>query len=116
MSLATKLQTQTTWLPPPQGPDPTYDGNVLDSQISDQIAVLNSVYKPIGFSFQLIKTTRTVNADWFANMKANSDQEGAAQNLLHAGGLNTVRHWSMYDQSAQRHHRTTKRGLLGFGA
>ena len=86
----TKLQSPTTCLLPSQGPDPMYDGNVLDSQISDQIAVLNSVYKPIGFSFQLIKTTRTVNADWFANMKANSDQEGAAQNLLHAGGLNTV--------------------------
>lgn len=79
------------WLLPPQGPDPMYDGNVLDSQIADQIAVLNAVYKAIGFSFQLMKTTRTVNADWFANMKANSDQEGAAQNLLHVGGLNTVR-------------------------
>jgi hypothetical protein len=67
-----------------------YDGNVLDSQISDQIAVLNAAYKPMGFAFKLVKTTRTLNADWFANMKANSEQEGAAQNLLHVGGLNTV--------------------------
>lgn len=74
-----------------QGTDPVYDGNVYDSQIAQQIAILNGVYGPIGFTFQLAGTTRTLNQEWFAGMAANSAQEAAAQSALHTGGLNTVR-------------------------
>jgi hypothetical protein len=94
-------------MPESQGPDPTYDGNVLASQVQDQIAVLNAAYRSIGFAFALMKTTRTENADWFTNMKANSDQEGAAQNLLHVGGLNTVGVPEYNTQHTQCHDVTT---------
>ena len=67
------------------------DGNILDAQISTQIAVLNQVYNPIGFSFVLQATDRTVNADWFQNMVSGSSQESAAQSALHTGNMGTVR-------------------------
>lgn len=73
-----------------QGPDPIYDGNVPDSQIAQQITVLNSVYQPMGLTFQLMGTTRTENASWFTSMTSGSANEAAAQQLLHVGGLNTV--------------------------
>ncbi len=74
-----------------QGSDPVYDGNVYDNQISQLISLLNSVYNPVGFQFVLKATDRTQNADWFANMVANSAQEAAAQQALHVGNLQTVR-------------------------
>ena len=77
-------------LPLLQGPDPIYDGNVPDSQIAQQITVLNSVYQPMGLTFQLMGTTRTENASWFTSMTSGSANEAAAQQLLHVGGLNTV--------------------------
>lgn len=75
---------------PLQGSDPVYDGNIYDSQIAQQISILNGVYGPIGFNFRLAGTTRTLNNDWFSNMAANSAQESAAQLALHTGGLTTV--------------------------
>lgn len=74
-----------------QGPDPVVDGNILDAQITTQIAVLNQVYNPIGFSFVLQATDRTVNADWFQNMVSGSSQESAAQSALHTGNMGMVR-------------------------
>ena len=67
------------------------DGNILDAQIATQIAVLNQVYNPIGFSFVLQGTDRTVNADWFQNMVSGSSEESAAQSALHTGNMGTVR-------------------------
>ena len=40
-------------------------GNVADSQIAEQIAVLNADYAKTGLSFKLTNTTRTVNKSWF---------------------------------------------------
>ena len=74
-----------------QGPDPVVDGNILDAQIAVQVAVLNQVYNPIGFSFVLQATDRTVNADWFQNMVSGSSEESAAQAALHQGNMGTVR-------------------------
>ena len=67
------------------------DGNILDAQIATQITVLNQVYGPIGFSFTLQSTDRTVNADWFQNMVSGSSEESAAQSALHQGDMGTVR-------------------------
>lgn len=40
-------------------------GNVPDSQIAAQIQVLNAAYAPWGWSFTLVSTDRTTNADWY---------------------------------------------------
>ncbi len=95
---------------PLQGSDPIYDGNIYDSQIAQQISILNGVYGPIGFNFRLAGTTRTLNKDWFSNMAANSAQESAAQSALHTGGLTTVSALPSCDKFwciAQRRHEST---------
>ncbi len=43
----------------------TTTGNVPQSQIDNQIAVLNAAYAGTGFSFNLVTTTRTNNRRWF---------------------------------------------------
>ncbi|KAJ7101272.1 metalloprotease [Mycena belliarum] len=40
-------------------------GNVPDSQLADQVAVMNTAYAGTGITWVLAGTTRTVNADWF---------------------------------------------------
>ena len=54
--------------------------------------MLNSKYNPIGFSFTLAATDRTLNADWFTNMASGTSEEAAAMKLLHKGDMSTVRH------------------------
>jgi len=41
------------------------NGDVPDSQIADQITVLNNAYAPWGWVFNLISTDRTTNATWY---------------------------------------------------
>ena len=60
------------------------NGNVPDSQISDQIAVLNQAYAPWGWSFQLVATTRTTNTAWYG-MSPGSTAERDAKAALHQG-------------------------------
>ncbi|KAL0954267.1 hypothetical protein HGRIS_005395 [Hohenbuehelia grisea] len=40
-------------------------GDLPDSQIKEQMAVLNNDYAPVGYQFELIKTTRTSNAQFY---------------------------------------------------
>ncbi len=60
-------------------------GNVPDSQISAQIAVLNAAYAGTGLSFALAGVDRTNNASWFA-MTDGTSAESAAKNALRRGG------------------------------
>ena len=57
-----------------------------DSQIADQIAVLNKDYAEVGISWTLAETTRTVNADWFDNVKPDSPQQTDMKTSLRQGG------------------------------
>ena len=41
------------------------NGNVPDSQIADQISVLNAAYAGSGFSFTFVSTDRTTNSTWY---------------------------------------------------
>lgn len=41
------------------------DGNIPDSQITDQMNVLNAAYASSGWQFRLIATDRTSNANWY---------------------------------------------------
>lgn len=61
-------------------------GNVPDSQLSDQIDVLNQGYSGSGLSFTLASTDRTVNSDWFNNAGPDSSQQTDMKNSLRAGG------------------------------
>jgi hypothetical protein len=60
------------------------NGNVPDSMISNQIAVLNAAYAPTGWSFNLVATDRTTNATWYT-MTPGSTAERQAKAALRKG-------------------------------
>ncbi|KAK4054687.1 hypothetical protein OIO90_003499 [Microbotryomycetes sp. JL221] len=61
-------------------------GNVPDSQIANQISVLNSNYANSGYQFTLVSTDRTTNADWFSNAGPDTSQQTAMKRALRKGG------------------------------
>lgn len=64
-------------------------GDVSNAMINSQIAVLNDAYEGTGFSFSLVKTTRTDNKAWY-NMSPGSSAESAAKTALKDGGPNAL--------------------------
>jgi hypothetical protein len=70
-------------------------GNVTDSQIASQIAVLNDAYDGstggfnTPFRFNLVSTDRTNNSTWYT-MGYNSSAEAAAKSALRVGGADTL--------------------------
>ena len=65
------------------------NGDVPDSQIADQIAVLNSAYANTPFVFNLAGTTRTTNSSWYT-MTPNSAKERQAKSALRTGDAKTL--------------------------
>ena len=47
-------------------------GNVPDSQIASQIAVLNSSFASTGWSFNLVSTDRTTNSTWYTALDGST--------------------------------------------
>jgi len=62
----------------------TTQGNIPDSMIQAQIAVLNDSFAAQGWSFNLVATTRTTNAAWFA-MTPGTIAEAQAKAALRQG-------------------------------
>ena len=71
------------------------NGDVPDHMINAQMSVLNNAYAgytggaPTGFSFSLVKITRTVNERWH-NMGIQSREEREAKAALRQGGAGTL--------------------------
>ena len=60
------------------------NGDVPDSMIQDQIAVLNAAYAFAGWSFNLVSIDRTTRPSWFT-MTPGTLQEKRAKRALHQG-------------------------------
>ena len=60
------------------------NGDIPDSQITDQMNELNAAYAPTGWQFALVQTTRTTNANWY-RMQMGSQAEKNAKRTLHQG-------------------------------
>jgi hypothetical protein len=63
-------------------------GNISDSQIAQQISVLNAAYASSGWQFQLVSTDRTTNATWYTcsggtceTQMKNALRQGSADDL-----------------------------------
>lgn len=75
------------------------NGDIPDSQIADQLAVLNNAYNgstggvATAFKFQLVGTTRTTNATWYT-MGYGSAAESQAKSALRQGGANALNIYS----------------------
>ncbi len=65
------------------------NGDVPDSQIQDQVDVLNAAYAARGISFTLIGTDRTTNSTWYT-MTPGTSAESQAKNALHVGDAKTL--------------------------
>lgn len=76
------------------------DGYIPDSQLTQQLAVMNSNYAPHGISFVLKGTDRTINTQW-----ANNNGEIAMKTALRKG---TYRSLNIYFQ------KTLGGGNLGY--
>jgi hypothetical protein len=69
------------------------NGDIPDSQIADQINVLNAAYAGTGWSFRLASTDRTTNTTWYT-MQPGTTAEASAKALLHQGTADTLNLYS----------------------
>jgi hypothetical protein len=60
------------------------NGDVPDSQIADQMTVLNNAYAPFGFLYRLVSTDRTTNASWYT-AQPGTTAERQMKNALRRG-------------------------------
>lgn len=67
-------------------------GAVSNTQISQQIAVLNNAYASTGFSFSLVSTDDTNNDGWYTS--SGGSTETAMKNALRKGGSNALNLYS----------------------
>lgn len=61
------------------------NGNIPDSQINNQISVLNAAYADWGWSFRLASTDRTTNASWYVAEPGTSAERSMKQSLRKGG-------------------------------
>ncbi|KAH6879357.1 metalloprotease [Coprinopsis sp. MPI-PUGE-AT-0042] len=83
-------------------------GNVPQSQVTQQIAVMNSDFSSTGLSFRLVNTTRTTNSGWFTSAAPGTSQQTAMKNALRQGGAATLNIYSVGFSSG------AGAGLLGY--
>ncbi|TFK19391.1 metalloprotease [Coprinopsis marcescibilis] len=83
-------------------------GYVPDSQIVDQISVLNHDFRNTGLSFVLVNTTRILNADWFLRAAPWTLQQNDMKTTLRAGGAAELNIYSVGFASG------SGAGLLGY--
>ncbi len=69
------------------------NGDIPQSQIDDQIAVLNAAYASTPFTFSLAGVDRTTNNTWYT-MTPGSTAEKNAKNALRKGGAETLNLYS----------------------
>lgn len=69
------------------------NGDIPDSQINAQMAVLNAAYANSGYVFQLIAVTRDTNAAWYT-MTPGTAAERQAKTALRKGGADALNIYS----------------------
>ncbi|KDR83438.1 hypothetical protein GALMADRAFT_219264 [Galerina marginata CBS 339.88] len=60
-------------------------GNVPDSQLVNQISVMNAGYANAGITWVLASTSRTTNSAWFTNVGPDTSQQTAMKKSLRTG-------------------------------
>jgi hypothetical protein len=69
------------------------NGDVPDSQITDQISVLNRAYGPWGYSFNLVSVDRTTNAAWYT-AGPDAPEEAEMKHALRQGSADDLNIYS----------------------
>ncbi|KAH9482439.1 Extracellular metalloprotease [Psilocybe cubensis] len=61
-------------------------GNIPDSQIKDQIAVMNKAYASAGITWVLASTSHTTNSGWFNGVGPDTSSQTDMKSSLRVGG------------------------------
>jgi len=77
-----------------------------DSQVEEQVAVLNHDYRETGLSFVLANTSRTIDAEWFTSAGPDNNAQDSMKSTLRRGDATTL---NVYTVGFQ-----TSGGLLGY--
>ena len=77
-----------------------------DSQVEEQVAVLNHDYRETGLSFVLANTSRTIDAEWFTSAGPDNGAQDSMKSTLRRGDATTL---NVYTVGFQ-----TSGGLLGY--
>ncbi|THU99595.1 zincin [Dendrothele bispora CBS 962.96] len=83
-------------------------GNVPDSQLEDQIAVMNDAYADAGITWVLADTQRITNADWFNNVGPDGSEQTEMKGQLRTGGAADLNVYTVGFTSG------SSAGLLGY--
>ncbi|KAH6912100.1 metalloprotease 1 [Coprinopsis sp. MPI-PUGE-AT-0042] len=84
-------------------------GNLSDDTVQFQMHVINKAYEPAGLQFNLVKTTRTTNPEWFAKAGPSSpDIQTPMKAASREGGPGDLNVWTIgFEEGPDR-------GLLGY--
>ncbi|KAF9057437.1 metalloprotease [Panaeolus papilionaceus] len=83
-------------------------GNIPDSQITNQISVMNKAYANAGITWVLAGTTRTTNSGWFTNVGPSNSQQTSMKNSLRTGAAKDLNVYTVGFKSG------SGAGLLGY--
>ncbi|KAK7441559.1 hypothetical protein VKT23_016552 [Stygiomarasmius scandens] len=83
-------------------------GNVPDSQLEDQINVMNDAYADAGITWVLADTKRVTNADWFNNAGPDSSEQTEMKTQLRTGDVADLNVYTVGFKSG------AGEGLLGY--
>ncbi|TEB37672.1 metalloprotease [Coprinellus micaceus] len=83
-------------------------GNIPDSQITEQIAVINKAYATTGLSFVLAGTDRTTNVNWFNRAGPSTTEQTAMKTALRKGAARDLNVYTVGFNSGSAY------GLLGY--
>ncbi|KAF7298714.1 Extracellular metalloprotease 1 [Mycena indigotica] len=89
-------------------------GNVPDSQIADQMRVLNAAFANTSYSFKLVETTRTTNKNWFEYASNYEDGIGNQTEMKTALRRGDAKALNVYTVGF-REGTAGLYGLLGYG-
>ncbi|KAH6622465.1 hypothetical protein C7974DRAFT_473738 [Boeremia exigua] len=70
-------------------------GDISDTTIEAQLRILDDAFRPVGFRFALKETIRTVNAEWYYNLKIATPYENQVSLALRKGGNDTLNIYMM---------------------
>ncbi|KAL0958152.1 hypothetical protein HGRIS_000318 [Hohenbuehelia grisea] len=74
-------------------------GNIPDSLIAEQIAVLNADFAPIGLTFELVETKRVVNPRWFNTRPGDFVERQYKSTLSHVNDPAALKIYSITSSS-----------------
>ncbi|KAJ8523000.1 hypothetical protein ONZ45_g521 [Pleurotus djamor] len=91
-----------------QKSDSVEGGNIPDSQIEEQVAIMNKDFEGSGLSFKLANTTRTTNEKWFTTAGPEASEQTEMKEALRQGDEKDLNVYTVGFESG------ASKGILGY--